>query len=131
MPPHQPETAPLSVHWAFVVHLRTNSNVLYGPIAGRSSMWCPAKAFISIRWRSCWHSSTRCWRTSGLRRVADHEPNSRVARMKRSRNRERKRNGAWIALRSIQATNIRTLTLLTNQEEMTMKRQISVGILFA
>ena len=35
MTPHQPETAPLSVHWAFVVHLRTNSDVLHGPIAGR------------------------------------------------------------------------------------------------
>ena len=34
MPPHQTATAPLSVHWAFVVHLRTNSDVLHGPIAG-------------------------------------------------------------------------------------------------
>ena len=35
MTPHQTETAPLSVHWAFVVHLRTNSDVFHGPIAGR------------------------------------------------------------------------------------------------
>ena len=36
-PGSQPQvvTAPLSVHWAFVVHLRTNSEVLHGPIAGR------------------------------------------------------------------------------------------------
>ena len=35
MPPQQIETAPLSVHWAFVVHFRTSSDVLRGPIAGR------------------------------------------------------------------------------------------------
>ena len=35
MPPHQTDTAPLSVHSAFVVHFRTNSDVLHGPIAGR------------------------------------------------------------------------------------------------
>ena len=34
--PHEAEGyAPLSVHWAFVVHLRTNSDVARGPIAGR------------------------------------------------------------------------------------------------
>ena len=35
MTPHHTESAPLSVHWAFVVHLRTNSDVLHGHIAGR------------------------------------------------------------------------------------------------
>ena len=35
MPSHQTETAPLSVHWAFVVHFRTSSDVLHGLIAGR------------------------------------------------------------------------------------------------
>ena len=35
MTPHPTEAAPLSVHWAFVVHLRTNSDVLHGAIAGR------------------------------------------------------------------------------------------------
>ena len=35
MPPHPTETAPLSVHWAFVVHLRTNTDIPRGHIAGR------------------------------------------------------------------------------------------------
>jgi len=35
MTPHQTEMARLSVHWAFVVHLRTNSDVRHGPITGR------------------------------------------------------------------------------------------------
>jgi hypothetical protein len=35
MPTHPIATAPLSVHWAFVVHFRTNSDILHGPIAGR------------------------------------------------------------------------------------------------
>jgi hypothetical protein len=35
VPPHQAETAPLSVHWAFVVHFRTNADVTQGRIAGR------------------------------------------------------------------------------------------------
>jgi len=35
MPPHRTETAPLSVHWAFVVHFRTNTDMTRGRIAGR------------------------------------------------------------------------------------------------
>jgi hypothetical protein len=35
MPTQQTATAPLSVHWAFVVHLRTNTNIGHGQIAGR------------------------------------------------------------------------------------------------
>jgi len=35
MPQHKTGQAPLSVHWAFVVHFRTSSDVLHGPIAGR------------------------------------------------------------------------------------------------
>ena len=35
MTPHQTDTAPLSVHWAFVVHFRTNTDVCRGQIAGR------------------------------------------------------------------------------------------------
>ena len=35
MPQQQPEKAPLSVHRAFVVHLRTSSDVARGPIEGR------------------------------------------------------------------------------------------------
>jgi hypothetical protein len=35
MPPHRTETAPLSVHWAFVVHFRTNTDMARGRIAGR------------------------------------------------------------------------------------------------
>jgi hypothetical protein len=35
MSQQQAEKAPLSVQWAFVVHLRTSSNVARGPIEGR------------------------------------------------------------------------------------------------
>ena len=35
MPPHQTETAPLSVHWAFVVHFRTDTDITQERIAGR------------------------------------------------------------------------------------------------
>ena len=35
MSQQQSEKAPLSVHWAFVVHFRTSSNVAHGQIAGR------------------------------------------------------------------------------------------------
>lgn len=35
MPQHPKETAPLSVHCAFVVHFRVNSDVAQGQIAGR------------------------------------------------------------------------------------------------
>lgn len=35
MPQQQPEKAPLSVHWAFVVHLRTNTDIAREQIAGR------------------------------------------------------------------------------------------------
>jgi hypothetical protein len=35
MPPHPTETAPLSVHWAFVVHLRTSTDIPRGQLAGR------------------------------------------------------------------------------------------------
>jgi hypothetical protein len=35
MPQQQPEKAPLSVHWAFVVHFRVNSDVAHGQVAGR------------------------------------------------------------------------------------------------
>jgi hypothetical protein len=35
MPHQQPEKAPLSVHHAFVVHFRVNSNVARGRLTGR------------------------------------------------------------------------------------------------
>jgi len=35
MPQQQAEKSPLSIHRAFVVHFRTNSNVARGPIEGR------------------------------------------------------------------------------------------------
>ena len=35
MHPHQTATAPLSVHWAFVVHLRTSTDIPRGQLAGR------------------------------------------------------------------------------------------------
>jgi hypothetical protein len=35
MPQPQAEQAPLSVHWAFVVHLRTSSDVTRGRVEGR------------------------------------------------------------------------------------------------
>ena len=35
MPPHPTETAPLSVHWAFVVHFRTDTDITRGRITGR------------------------------------------------------------------------------------------------
>ena len=35
MTSHQTETAPLSVHWAFVVHLRINTDIPRRHIAGR------------------------------------------------------------------------------------------------
>ncbi len=35
MPPHHAEMTPLSVHWAFVVHFRTNTDIARGNIAGR------------------------------------------------------------------------------------------------
>mgnify|MGYP003394877074 FL=1 len=35
MPHQQTNKAPLSVHWAFVVHLRANSDVTHGQVAGR------------------------------------------------------------------------------------------------
>jgi len=35
MPSHQTETAPLSVHWAFVVHFRTDTDITQERIAGR------------------------------------------------------------------------------------------------
>lgn len=35
MPPHHTGQAPLSVHWAFVVHFRTNTDIARGKIAGR------------------------------------------------------------------------------------------------
>ena len=35
MPPHPTETAPLSVHWAFVVHFRTDTDITQGRITGR------------------------------------------------------------------------------------------------
>ena len=35
MPREAEDYAPLSVHWAFVVHFRTSSNVARGPIEGR------------------------------------------------------------------------------------------------
>jgi len=35
MPQQQPEKAPLSVHHAFVVHFRVNSNVARGKLTGR------------------------------------------------------------------------------------------------
>ena len=35
MSQQQLEKAPLSVHWAFVVHLRTNTDIAQGQIAGR------------------------------------------------------------------------------------------------
>ena len=35
MPQQQTEKSPLSIHRAFVVHFRTNSNVARGPIEGR------------------------------------------------------------------------------------------------
>src|SRR5687767_5942465 len=35
MPLHQTEMAPLSVHWAFVVHFRTDTDITRGRIAGR------------------------------------------------------------------------------------------------
>jgi hypothetical protein len=35
MPQQQSPKAPLSVHWAFVVHLHTNSDVTHGQVEGR------------------------------------------------------------------------------------------------
>jgi hypothetical protein len=35
MPSHQTATAPLSVHWAFVVHFRTDTDMTRGHITGR------------------------------------------------------------------------------------------------
>ena len=35
MPPHPTETAPLSAHWAFVVHFRTDTDITQGRITGR------------------------------------------------------------------------------------------------
>ena len=35
MPQHHPGDAPLSVHWAFVVHFRVSSNVARDQVAGR------------------------------------------------------------------------------------------------
>ncbi len=35
MPQHPTGKAPLSVHWAFVVHFRVSSDVARGQIAGR------------------------------------------------------------------------------------------------
>jgi hypothetical protein len=35
MPQDKAEQAPLSVHWAFVVHFRVNSDVAQGRLAGR------------------------------------------------------------------------------------------------
>jgi hypothetical protein len=35
MSQHQIGQTPLSVHWAFVVHFRTSSNVARGQVAGR------------------------------------------------------------------------------------------------
>ena len=35
MPQPQPEKAPLSVHWAFVVHFRTSSTAARGQVEGR------------------------------------------------------------------------------------------------
>jgi hypothetical protein len=35
MPQQHPEKAPLSVHWAFVVHFRTSSRIAQGPVEGR------------------------------------------------------------------------------------------------
>ena len=35
MPPPHTGKAPLSVHWAFVVHFRLSTNIAQGPIEGR------------------------------------------------------------------------------------------------
>lgn len=35
MPQHQEGTAPLSVHWAFVVHFRTDTDITQRQVAGR------------------------------------------------------------------------------------------------
>ncbi len=35
MPQEAQRYAPLSVHWAFVVHFRTNTDICHGQIAGR------------------------------------------------------------------------------------------------
>jgi hypothetical protein len=35
MPPHPTATAPLSVHWAFVVHFRTDTDITQERITGR------------------------------------------------------------------------------------------------
>ena len=35
MPQQQTGNAPLSVHWAFVVHFRVSTNIAQGRIAGR------------------------------------------------------------------------------------------------
>jgi hypothetical protein len=35
MPSHRTETAPLSVHWAFVVHFRTDTDITQERITGR------------------------------------------------------------------------------------------------
>ena len=35
MSQHQTGQAPLSVHWAFVVHFRVNSDAAHGQVAGR------------------------------------------------------------------------------------------------
>ena len=35
MPQQQPEKAPISVHYAFVVHFRVSSDVAHGQVAGR------------------------------------------------------------------------------------------------
>jgi hypothetical protein len=35
MPRHQAGKAPLSVHWAFVVHFRVSTNIAQGQIEGR------------------------------------------------------------------------------------------------
>jgi hypothetical protein len=35
MPQHPAEKAPLSVHWAFVVHFRVDSDMARGRVAGR------------------------------------------------------------------------------------------------
>ena len=35
MPQQQTEKAPLSVHWAFVVHFRLSTNIAQGRIEGR------------------------------------------------------------------------------------------------
>jgi hypothetical protein len=36
MPKHPAGKAPLSVHWAFVVHFRLSTNIAQGQIAGRA-----------------------------------------------------------------------------------------------